>query len=427
MHRIREISIMDKIYLEDTFIESPIYDNWFKKFNPQKSLLICSPYIKKEALDRLISLYNLDEKDNDFELKILMRGNTNEFTYQKSSDLSVFNSLLAIKDFDINNVRRVTNLHMKAYLIDGTYLLITSGNLTNSGMFVLSRKENFEGGISTRDPGIVMSFLKYFSKIWQQSESLNDFYDDLISAYEKYIKEDYSDKQTLQRLNKRKYKFTSYTTVEMGIDNKKRTKNDDNNEYEPTLETLLNHKDDNSSYDFEIQEFSLNDIPPVGKFEHVPVVLKILSEHPDGLTYIELGRLLRSHFTDNISTTAGTNRKFGEEKGKFASFFDLVNIEKTNHGNLIKISRLGKTYLSLNDDAKHKLIKDIFFNKPLIVSIMRQSLETKDFDLKVFLNKKCKGATATTLSRKVSPLKELFNYISSICTEDELKTALEIK
>jgi hypothetical protein len=94
-------------YLKDTFVESPIFDNWFKKHYPQKSLLICSPYIKKDALDKVITLYKLNERDADFDLKVLIRGNNNEFTYQKSSDVSAFDSLICLKGFDLSNIKRV--------------------------------------------------------------------------------------------------------------------------------------------------------------------------------------------------------------------------------------------------------------------------------------------------------------------------------
>lgn len=407
--------------LENNFIESPIFDNWFKKHYPQRSFLICSPYIKKDALDKVISLYKLDEREDDFDLKVLIRGNLNEFTFQKSSDVSIFDSLICLKGVDLSNIKRVTNLHMKAYLIDGKHLLITSGNLTNSGIFVISGKENFEGSISTNDPELICKFLNYFSLIWQQGEELEVFYDTLMSAYTTYIEQEYSDSITLKHINRRRYNFKTKTIFE-SID---QVANPSNKMNIPSPDMFLTQEE--TIEDDSLQHFTLDDIPPVGDLVHIPVVLNYLSQQKNGATYMELGKELRSIFSDDNSTKANTYRKFGEEKGKFAAFFDLVNIENYQNQKIFKINNLGKIYLSLDDDARNKLLKDIFFDKPIVVSIMKQSMETQNFDLLQFLQNNCIGATASTLSRKVGPLKRLFSYICDICTEDELKSALTIR
>lgn len=399
-------------YLYDSFVESPLYDNWFKKHYPQKSLLVCSPYIKKEALDRIISLYDLKERSDCLDIKVLIRGNEEEFTYQKSSDISIFDSLIDLKGLNLSNIRRIKNLHMKAYLIDETYLLITSGNLTNSGIFVLSGKENFEGGISVRDGSIVVKFMEYFRGIWDQSQKIECFYDGLMTAYTTYIETEYSDKQTLKRLKRNKYIFRSKTTFDNPEPNNDEV-HSSSNSTKPTDESETFH-------------IELSDIPPVGTLEYIPEVLKIIRQNPEGISYLELGKQLRSKYSKNDSTKDEANRKFGEEKGKFAAFLNFVTIENSNHGKLAKLSKLGHAYLNISDDGKKKLIKDIFFEKPIVVSIMRQSLDTPNFDLHDFLLKNCTGATETTLSRKVGALKHLFLYISSICTEEELKNSLSL-
>ncbi len=410
----------DAFYLEDQFIESPIFDNWFKKHYPQKSLLICSPYIKKNAVDRVINLYKLNKRGKDFDLRVLIRGNTEEFTARKSSDISALDSLINLDCADASKLRRVQNLHMKAYLVDDAYLLITSGNLTNSGMFVVSGKENFEGGISTRSPQITLAFLNYFRSIWQQSQELNSFYDELVEAYAAYIENEYSEQKTLKRLNRKKYKFPSKSSSEMPAPPAA----------EPSLypsfgqildSSLPEAADDNGEG---LQTFTLDDIPPVGSLEHIPEVLRIVNAHPEGISYLELGKLLRSRFGDGISNTNGANRKFGEEKGKFAAFLGLVSIIDSSRGKLITSNKLSVAYASMSRENREKMIKDIFFDKPLIVSIMRKSLETQDFNLLQFLLDNCE-ARRTTLSRKVGPLKELFSHISAICTEEELQSALK--
>ncbi|MBQ6934658.1 MAG: hypothetical protein IJN37_09765 [Clostridia bacterium] len=400
-----------------------MFDNWFKKHYPQKSLVICSPYVKKDALDKLISLYNIDER-SEFDLKVLIRGNVGEFTYQKSSDISIFDSLLSIKKFDINNVKRVTNLHMKAYLVDERHLLITSGNLTNNGMFVISGKENFEGGISTNDPYIISQFIKYFSHIWKQGENLEDFYDELELAYITYIETEYSDKDTLQKITRKRYKFGKKTIFDESVIKDSQDENSDCEEI-GLLNYLLRSDDETMGDIPKIQTFSLEDIPPVGTLVHLPSTLKIISEYEDGISYLDLGRKLRTIFSNSESTTDGANRKFGEEKGKFAAFLNFASIEDSNSGKLIKISKLGKTYLKMENEDRNKIIKDVFFDKSIVVSIMRHSIEDPDFDLLEFLVANCAGATRSTLQRKAGALRELFSYISAICTEEELQMILK--
>ena len=87
-------------------------------------MLICSPYIKQNALENIIELNKLNSRSN-FDLKVLIRGNTDEFTLSRSSDIGIFSTLEALPCFRPENIRRITNLHMKAYLLDGSKLQIS--------------------------------------------------------------------------------------------------------------------------------------------------------------------------------------------------------------------------------------------------------------------------------------------------------------
>ena len=422
-------------YTEENFIESPIYDNWFKKHYPQHSLVICSPYIKKDALDKIIDLYELDRRDK-FDFRVLIRGNEAEFTSQKSSDIYALDSLKSLKCIENDRVRRVKNLHMKAYLVDGTYLLITSGNLTNSGLFVISGKENFEGGISTNATWVIDKFLLYFKRIWEQGETLDDFYDELMTSYINYIHSEYSDRNTLARVAGQKYEFmakTNFDSVDKESLNHRITQENDvllskfgNNHVDVIMRSAIDTLVD-TEYEGvdDRQTFTLGDIPPVGTLELLPQVLEIAKKYPDGISYLELGELLRKVFAEDSSHNTVANRKFGEEKSKFAAFFNLVNIEHSEQGMIVKINKLGESYLAMNAEGRNKVIKDAFFDKPIVVSIMRKHIEDPYFDLLSFLKEHCEGTTKT-LERKVGPLKALFSYISSVCTEKELQNMLNI-
>lgn len=413
--------------VNDYFIESPIFDNWFRRHYPERSLVICSPYMKKSAVDKIISLYNLGGRPDSFELKVLLRGNADEFTYHKSSDISVFDSLTALGCADSSNIRRIGNLHMKAYLIDGRHLLITSGNMTNSGMFVISGRENFEGGLSVNNPSVIDGFLRYFSRIWRQSQALDDFYDELMGAYTAYIGSGYSDRNTMRHLVRQRYRFGSRTVFEpaAAVEDEPEAPDRETVSIDRVINLFAEEQTSPEEEAGGTQTFTLSDIPPNGRLEHLPDTLRIIRESPGGISYIELGRRLREIFGDGVSERDDANRKFGEEKGKFAAYFGFASVEGAGRSMLFKITRLGNAYLEMNGADRSKLVKDIFFDKPIIVSILRHSMEQEGFNLLEFLSENCEGAP-TTLARKVGPLKELFGLVQSLCTDEELKKALSV-
>jgi hypothetical protein len=381
-----------KIMIE--FIESPIFNNWFRKNFPEKSLLICTPYIKKQALEDLIETYQLESDSQKIDFKILLRGNTEEFTVNKSSDISVLDRLIEIPNLDLDNVRRIENLHMKAYLIDDRKLLVTSGNLTNSGMYVISRRENFEGGISTDDSETIESFKDYFERIWNQAEKLGDFYDLLVNEYSNYIKDNYSDKKVIKRIRSRKkYLFAA--------DN---DKNDINNE--------------------EIK-IELTDLPPVSKVEYILPCLEILDEQ-DGLSYLELGDALRRKLNLKEDEDRGkaivNDRKFGEEKGGFLVYLGLASVKKVGNHFEYRISKLGKIFLNENEDIRAKIIIDQAYSHQIIQKLIVMT-QDPDFKIKDYLDA-LTISSDTTMKRKKGTLNKLLNFIKNHTDDVDWKNNL---
>lgn len=374
------------------FVKSPIFDNWFKKHFPEKKLLICSPYMKQGALDQILKLYRIEERGSELEVQVLIRGVSKEFTVNKSSDISILDSFMGMRDFDVDNVKRIKNLHMKAYLIDDKYLLITSGNLTNSGMFVLSGRENFEGGIATDDQETIMCFKKYFQGIWNQGQRLEEFYEELFKEYTEYISRDYTDKETIKRIRRDTYSFEQ--------------------------KTIFDTKSDNVT----VMQYDLNDLPPVGRVGHLDDTLTILKNNPAGLTYIELGHKLREVYDYGDLTNITNNRKFGEEKGKFAVYFGLAVLSR-DRNNIFKISNLGSRYMEMSEEDKMKFLKDQIFSKPAIRAIFRRCKET-GFELTAYLNELYPG-TPSTLSRKKGAVMQLIGHIRDMYPESELSEILD--
>ncbi len=99
------------------FVESPLYDNWFKEYSPKKELLLCTPYIKQKAFNEILKLYSLENDCKNIDIKILIRGNPEEFNASKSSDISIIDSFINQKGLKLDNIKRVKNLHMNAYFL----------------------------------------------------------------------------------------------------------------------------------------------------------------------------------------------------------------------------------------------------------------------------------------------------------------------
>lgn len=351
------------------FIESPIYENWLAKHCPQSSLIICSPYIKQAALEKIFDKYDIEERSGNLAIRVLIRGNLDEFTSSKSSDVNVLNMFLGLSGFDITKFRRITNLHMKAYLIDYKYLLVTSGNLTNSGIFASNGTENFEGGIATDDEKIIEDFLKYFNHIWRQSECLEDFYAEIMDGYLEYAS---SHKHEGSRRRRRHYQFST-----------------------------TNRPAETSS---PAPKFAVRDLPAA----HIITIretLNVLYESGTPLTMVDLGRELRSRENMGNLDNDVNNRKYGEEKGNLAVFFGLCI--RTYNGNAYEysLSKLGKHYLELDSDKRREYIIQQIETKDALVDLMEHAGED-GFDMRSYILGNYEGQESTLL-RKVAPSKGL--------------------
>ena len=149
--------------------------------HPKTFLYLYQPIHQKKAVNQILKpLTNCD-------LKILIRGNAEEFSFNRSSDIDVLYDFFYNAAFANTNFRRLQNLHMKAYLVDDASLLITSGNMTNSGMFASGNHYNIEGGIATDDEIIIRQFKDYFQRLWSQAEPLDLFLPHIEEMYLAYI------------------------------------------------------------------------------------------------------------------------------------------------------------------------------------------------------------------------------------------------
>lgn len=354
------------------FVESPIFENWFQKHVPQESLLICTPYMKQGALNRLFELYSIEAQSPQLDLRVLIRGNVEEFTVGRSSDISILNTFLDLPGFDPSHFRRITNLHMKAYLIDGRQLLITSGNLTNSGMFAISMSENFEGGIATDDPDIIRQFQTYFQHIWKQSEGLDAFYGEIMDAYASYAAAARTSGGEPRR--RKKYVFSASSST-------------------PAAAAPVSRM------------FVPSDLPPA-RIETLPDTLTTLARHAAPMTMPALGRALREQLGMSNPDSAVNNQKYGEEKGNLAVYFGLAHRKQAGVYEY-SISAMGQNYLTWPPSRQRAYLMEQMQTKEALCDILERRQEP-GFTLKTYLDAHCVGSPST-LSRKLSPIQSLLD------------------
>ena len=149
-------------------------ERWLFRHRPQKSLLLCSPFLRGGTLERILDFAGFPNQTPELELQVLFRGLKRDFL-QGASDLAAVELLkrMKVQCGDRAAVRLLSNLHMKAYLVDGEQLLITSGNCTGRGFEWAGAEANVEGGIATDDPAVIDGFRSCFQAVWEAAAPLS--------------------------------------------------------------------------------------------------------------------------------------------------------------------------------------------------------------------------------------------------------------
>ncbi|MBQ7497125.1 MAG: hypothetical protein IJU00_04730 [Selenomonas sp.] len=362
------------------FIESPLFKNWFEEHKPEKSFVCVSPYIKKEAMETVMNGINC----NTCKCQILIRGNAEEFSYNQSSDIQVLYDFFDDPSFDNQNFRRLQNLHMKAYLIDDRWLLVTSGNMTNSGLFLKGSRGNAEGGIATDDEQTIASFRNYFSKLWENSETLESFLPKVEAMYLEYV-------QTMKRKKRKQERKKAVYKAQLHIT--------------PEADSTSG-------------KISIKDVPPMCNTEDLALTLKVIKENGGTIRYAALGDILRNDYNCRTVSQRSAenelvaNRKMGEERGKAVAYLSLATIFQDNRGKYVKITGLGEKYITETNETQKSIIYDQIRNKE-VFKLLRGSFSDNEIDelnasngdtyrkLREFLYENING-TQQTISRKIS-------------------------
>jgi len=138
---------MDTIQL----LQSPWYDTFFHLVeNTQSSLRFLSPFVKRQAVSRVI-----EYKKTNVKVHLVTTLQIAHF-YYGSIDVDALREVID----DGGDVRNHQALHSKVYLFDERNAVVTSANLTMGGL-----KTNHEYGVLISDAQLVKQIVAHFEQV----------------------------------------------------------------------------------------------------------------------------------------------------------------------------------------------------------------------------------------------------------------------
>ena len=147
----------------------PPWENYFfsKVQSVEKSLYLSSPYIKNTVATLFYEVLRFKQNLN-LSIQILTRIRIQDLI-DGASDLEAFEKLLQLEELEGVNaeIRCISNLHAKVYIFDQNSAIVTSSNLTLSGL-----KSNIEYGIEVTDPTAIQQMLVDMGNYWDAAETL---------------------------------------------------------------------------------------------------------------------------------------------------------------------------------------------------------------------------------------------------------------
>ncbi len=150
------------------YIQPPWINYFFSKVQViKKSLYLSSPYIKNTIATFLYEILR-SRTDLNISIKILTRIKIQDLI-EGASDLEAFEKLLEIDKLPgiKAEIRCISNLHAKVYIFDEDSAIVTSSNLTPSGL-----KSNIEYGIEVTDSIAIRQMLDDMESYWHDAEIL---------------------------------------------------------------------------------------------------------------------------------------------------------------------------------------------------------------------------------------------------------------
>ena len=150
------------------YIQPPWENYFFSKVHAaEKSLFISSPYIKYPVASLLCEILQLRQNPN-VSVQILTRIRIQDLI-DGASDLEAFEKLLQLAEVSGLKVavKCISNLHAKVYIFDENSAIVTSSNLTPSGL-----KSNVEYGIEVTEQAVIRRIFDDMHAYWSAAETL---------------------------------------------------------------------------------------------------------------------------------------------------------------------------------------------------------------------------------------------------------------
>ncbi|MDR2605606.1 MAG: phospholipase D-like domain-containing protein, partial [Desulfovibrio sp.] len=131
-------------------VDTPLHEKFLSLCqSADTEIQLCAPFVKEEIVDDILSV----KKDN-VGVTLITNINLKSF-YNHASDIAAIKKLIKH-----NTVYNRSNLHAKFYIFDRTICIITSANLTISGL-----KRNFEYGIITNNKSLLNKSLEDYKSL----------------------------------------------------------------------------------------------------------------------------------------------------------------------------------------------------------------------------------------------------------------------
>jgi len=131
------------------FLSSSCYDELLSlSASSKRSIRLCAPYVKKEVIADILSF-----KPNQAGIDLITKVNLRDY-HSKASDIMALQQTLQCD----GRVYNCSNLHAKIYIFDSEYCMITSANLTTSGL-----TRNAECGVLTDDTELIHSAAEFYN------------------------------------------------------------------------------------------------------------------------------------------------------------------------------------------------------------------------------------------------------------------------
>ena len=153
------------------FWTSPFGEAFLEKVGRiRHSLFIISPYIRMDAVERVVGRLRSNPVFPHLDIKILTRHDEGAFLGGHSHA----EALLHLLDLGGNGspkveMRWLPNLHAKVYVFDDESALVTSANLTADSFFKEGSAGDIECGVLLESKEAVQALLLYLREVWTKA------------------------------------------------------------------------------------------------------------------------------------------------------------------------------------------------------------------------------------------------------------------